>query len=492
MNLPEGPSRSVPAPAAAGVTPAGPSAAAGAAPADPSVDARRRALLESLLAGRTPARSRVTPAAPERPAGPLPLSYPQQGVWLLDQIRPGGAEYVVPFSWRLTGPLDRGALGEAWREIVRRHEVLRTRYRVVEGRPVQVVGPAEPVDLPVTDLAGYAAPERQERLAGLIRDEATTPFDLGRDAPLRVRLVRLADDEHVMVLVAHHIAFDGWSVGVLARELGALYPALVAGAPSPLAPLPVQYADFALQQRDRAAGWTGQLDYWRDRLAGLTPLELPTDRPRPPVQDPRGGTLPFTVPAGLGQALTAIGRQHRATPFMVLLAAFQVLLARYTGQTDIAVGTPVAGRTRAEVQDLIGYFVNTLVVRTDLSGEPGFAGLLARTRETVLAAQSHQDVPFERIVDALSPERDLSRNPLFQTMFVMQNATAANFAGAGLRAEQVPTLWHTAKFDLTMQMTEEPDGSFSGVVEYATALFDVATIERLAGHYQQLLTAITT
>ncbi|MFG2011659.1 amino acid adenylation domain-containing protein [Micromonospora sp. NPDC048868] len=459
-------------------------------PSPTSTDARRRALVEALLAGRAPDRSPANPSAPQRPTGPLPLSYPQQGVWLLDQIRPGGAEYVVPFSWRLTGPLDPVALRDAWREVVRRHEVLRTRYRVVDGRPSQVVGPPEPVELPVVDLTGCAPSQRRERLDALIRDEAGTPFDLGRDAPLRVRLVRLAEDEHVMVLVAHHIAFDGWSVGVLARELGALYPALVAGEPSPLAPPPIQYADFAVRQRDRAAGLTGQLDHWRDRLAGLVPLELPTDRPRPPVQDPRGATLPFTVPADLGRALASIGRRHRATPFMVLLAVFQVLLARYTGQTDVAVGTPVAGRTRPEVQDLIGYFVNTLVLRTDLSGEPTFVEVLARVRETVLDAQSHQDVPFERIVDALSPERDLSRNPLFQTMFVMQNATAADFAGAGLRARQVPTLWHTAKFDLTMQVTEEADGSFSGVVEYATALFDDATARRLAGHYQRLLSAV--
>ncbi|MFG1891262.1 amino acid adenylation domain-containing protein [Micromonospora sp. NPDC049051] len=491
MKTPEVPSRSVPEPAPAGTatdpahTPPLPVPGT-----PPPADDRRQALMAALLAGRARGRSRATPDSPRRPAGPLPLSYPQQGVWLLDQIRPGGAEYVVPFSWRLTGPLDPAALRDAWREVVRRHEVLRTRYQVVDGRPSQVVGPAEPVALPVVDLSGYAGSQRRELLETLIRDEASVPFDLGRDAPLRVRLVRLAEQEHVLVLVAHHIAFDGWSVGVLARELGALYPALVAGVPSPLAPPPIQYADFALRQRERAAGWTGQLDHWRDRLAGLVPLELPADRPRPPVQDPTGATLPFTVPVDLGRALAALGRRHRATPFMVLLAVFQVLLARYTGQTDVAVGTPVAGRTRPEVQDLIGYFVNTLVLRTDLSGEPTFVEVLARVRETVLDAQSHQDVPFERIVDALAPERDLSRNPLFQTMFVMQNATAADFAGAGLRARQVPTLWHTAKFDLTMQMAEEADGSFAAVVEYATALFDGATAERLAGHYRQLLSAV--
>ncbi|MEH1098250.1 amino acid adenylation domain-containing protein [Micromonospora sp. CPCC 205561] len=446
--------------------------------------------MEALLAGRAPGRPPAAPGAPRRPAGPLPLSYPQQGVWLLDRIRPGGAEYVVPFSWRLTGPLDLAALRDAWREVVRRHEVLRTRYQVVDGRPSQVVGPAEPVELPVVDLTGCVPSRRPARLDALIRDEAGTPFDLGRDAPLRVRLVRLAEDEHVMVLVAHHIAFDGWSVGVLARELGALYPALVAGEPSPLPPPPIQYADFAVRQRDRAAGLTGQLDHWRDRLAGLVPLELPTDRPRPPVQDPRGATLPFTVPADLGRALASLGRRHRATPYMVLLAVFQVLLARYTGQTDIAVGTPAVGRDRLEVHGLVGLFLNTLVLRADLAGEPSFVELLARVRETVLDAQSHQDVPFERIVDALAPQRDLSRNPLFQTMFVMQNATAADFAGAGLHARQVPTLWHTAKFDLTMQVTEEADGSFSGVVEYATALFDAATARRLAGHYRRLLAAV--
>ncbi|MBO4208616.1 condensation domain-containing protein, partial [Micromonospora echinofusca] len=452
----------------------------------------RQELLERRLRGAGQSRRAADTIAPAPRTGPLPLSFGQHRLWVLDQLQPGGTGYLMSVGLRLHGPLHPDALRRALTALVTRHEILRTRYVVVDGEPAQVIDPPAPVEVAVTDLGGTDRETAQQRLTALLG--TPEPVDLAAGPAVRARLVRLADDEHALLLGLHHISSDGWSEGIILRELAALYGAFVADQPSPLAPLPVQYADFAVWQRTRLTGdrLAGQLDYWRDRLAGLTPLELPTDRPRPPVWNPDGGLVTFDVPATVAGRLRELGRAQNATPFMVLLAAFQVLLARYTGQTDIAVGTPAAGRDRLEVHDLVGLFLNTLVLRTNLSGEPSFTDLLARTRETVLAAQSHQDVPFERIVDALSPARDLSRNPLFQTMFLWQESGSAGFEAGGLVGEELSAGPATAKFDLTLGVAEEADGSFSGGVDFPTALFDVATIERLAGHYQQLLTAITT
>ncbi|MER7583150.1 amino acid adenylation domain-containing protein [Kitasatospora sp. NPDC097691] len=449
---------------------------------------QRQALLDSLLRGAAgPARASgaIGPAPRDRQ---LPLSFAQQRLWTLEQLRPGTAEYVVPLAWELHGPLDVPALRRALRALVERHEVLRTRYREDDHLPVQVVDPAADPDFAELDLAGLTSAERPGRMAESIEREARTPFDLAGRWPLRARLLRLARDHHVLALALHHIAVDGWSVGVLARELGALYSAFATGSPSPLAPLPVQYADFAAwQRRELADPTTGQLPYWRSRLAGATATELTTDRRRPPVFDPAGATLPFTVPARTARALTELGRSRGATPFMVLLAAFQVLLARHTGQTDIVVGTPVAGRTRAEVQGLVGFFVNTLVLRTDLSGDPSFLTAVDRVRETALDAFAHQEVPFERLVDELAPERDPSRNPLFRIMFALNNTDPAQFDGVGLRATELATPWHGSRFDLTLHLAEQPDGSLRGVVEYATALFGPDRMAVLARHFGTLL-----
>ncbi|MDT8912926.1 non-ribosomal peptide synthetase [Amycolatopsis sp. PS_44_ISF1] len=436
-----------------------------------TTESRRQELLDRLLSGANPAPKQAEiPTVPRNHT--LPLSSSQRQLWFLDQLRPGATEYVMPFAWRLSGPLDVSALRRALTEITARHEILRTRYTTEAGEPAQVVLPPAPVDL------RDAVSVDPKSFDTIVRDLTTTPFDLAADAPVRWTLLATGPHEHVLLLVIHHIAFDGQSAAVLARELGALCT-----APGSLPAPAVQYADFAAWQRDQAHG----LDYWRDRLAGLTPLDLPTDRPRPPVLDPRGATTRFTIPAPVAGRVRELARAHRATPFMVLLAAFQVLLSRYSGQTDIAVGTPVAGRARPETHEVLGCFVNTVVLRADLTDDPSFPELLAQVRETTLAALAHQDTPFDRIVDDLAVDRDPSRNPLISAMFVLQNTDRADFTSGALTGTAVPVDWHSAKFDLTLYLTEQPDGSIAGVVEYATALFDRATAERAGGHYLRLL-----
>ncbi|MFE0461118.1 amino acid adenylation domain-containing protein [Kitasatospora sp. NPDC058965] len=454
------------------------------APLDPGD--QRRALLERLLTtGRAAAVPADTiPRAPRQ--GPLPLSFGQQRLWLLENLRPGTAEYVVPIGWELHGPLDVTALRRALAALLERHEVLRTRYLENDSVPGQLPLPAGELDFELIELGG------PQGLAELVEAQARTPFDLGGRGPVRARLVRFTDVHHALLLTFHHIAFDGASAGLLARELGLLYPAFAErDGTVPAAPA-IQYADFAAWQRrpGAEAATAGQLAYWREQLAGATALELACDRARPAVFDPAGALHPFTVPAELARQLTAFGRSRGATPFMVLLAAFQLLLAQHAGRTDVTVGSPVAGRTRAEVQDLIGFFVNTLVLRTDLSGTPSFAEAVDRVRQTALRAYEHQDVPFERLVEELAPERDLSRNPLFQVMFALNGPGELGFGGAGVRATALELPWHSAKFDLTLHLTERGDGSLLGRLEYATALFEPETAALLADQFTVLLAAV--
>ncbi|GAA1973168.1 non-ribosomal peptide synthetase [Kitasatospora viridis] len=469
-----------------------PNRPAPADPADqPSGADQRQALLDSLLGGAT-GRARGTGAISPAPRDrPLPLSFAQQRIWTLEQLRPGTAEYLVPLGWELRGPLDATALRRALAELVARHEVLRTRYLAADDEPVQLVDPPGPPDFDQLDLGALPSGERAVLLAELMRAQADEPFELDRQWPLRARLVRLAEQHHALLLTLHHIAFDGWSIGVLSRELGAIYSAFADGRANPLPPLPVQYADFAAWQRGALTGPVDrQLAYWRERLAGATPTTLPTDRPRPAVFDPAGATVPLQVAPRTVRALAELGRSRGATPFMVLLAAFQVLLAGRTGSTDIAVGTPVAGRSRAETRGLLGFFVNTLVMRTDLSGDPSFLTVLDRVRESALDAFAHQDVPFERLVDELAPQRDLSRNPLFQAMIALNNTESAEFGGAGLRATELEAAWQGSKFDLTVQLAEHADGSLHGVLEYATALFDPERMAALAESFVALLDVV--
>ncbi|MFD2762592.1 amino acid adenylation domain-containing protein [Micromonospora eburnea] len=415
--------------------------------------------------------------------GALPTSFGQRRLWFLDQLEPGSAEYLVPLAFRFAGPLDTGALRRAVARVVARHEVLRTRYVGDGGTPVQVVDPPGDIVFDVVDLAG--APDAEPQATAIIDAANSRPFDLAREHPLRVTVVRTAAQAHLVTITLHHIAFDAWSMGIFLRELNEAYDDSRSAGP-----LPVQYADFAAWQRDRESEgvFAEQLDYWRGRLAGLSPVELTADRPRPAERDPRGDTLDVEVPEAVAAALDRLGGRTGATPFMVLLAAFDVLLGRYTGRSDVAVGTPVAGRSRPETENLVGFFVNNLVMRADLGGNPTFTDLVERVRRGAVEAYANQDVPFEHLVDALQPSRDMSRNPLFQIMFQVQH-TAGLLPPtiAGCAAEPIRSGPQVARFDLTLSIRKPAEGGLRCRFEYATALFDRSTIERLAGHYLRLL-----
>ena len=354
----------------------------------------------------------------------LPLSFAQERMWFFDQLMPGTSTYNVPLAIRVLGPLDVDVLERSINEIIRRHEVLRTNFKTVEGRPVQVIAAAASLKVPIVDLRSLAAGKRNAELRKLVMVEADTPFDLAGDSLLRVSIFQLDDAEHVFLLMTHHIAFDGWSLGVLSREISALYTAFSTRSPSPLAELPIQYSDFAQWQRQLLQGEFAaeQLSYWRGQLAPPSTLDLPLDRPRSVVLTAHGATQKFTIPPNLVNSLKALGRREGVTLFMILLAAFKLLLYRYTGQEQITVGSPIANRNHLETEGLIGCFINSLALRTDLSDVLTFQQLLRRVREVTLGAYAHQDLPFEKLVEELQPQRDLSRTPLFQVMLIFQNA----------------------------------------------------------------------
>jgi amino acid adenylation domain-containing protein len=424
----------------------------------------------------------------------LPLSFAQQRLWVLDEMAPGRTEYNIPFAVHLSGRLDTAALDAGLREIVRRHEPLRTSFAVVDGQPVQVIAPPPDPDtrwLPLVDLSGLPQTRRIAEAQRLSRGEAGLPFDLRRGPLLRSMLLRLAEEEHAVLLTMHHIVSDGWSVGVLVREIAALYTAFSRREPSPLPELPVQYADFALWQRHWLEGprLNAQFSYWMRRLAGLPALELPTERPRPTAQSFRGGHQAFELPASVGQGLRSLAESEGATLFMVLLAAFALLLRRESGQEDVVVGTDVAGRTQYGLENLIGFFINQLVLRVDLSGDPAFRELLGRVREVTLDAYSNQDFPFDRLVTALQADRDLSRTPLFQVKLVLQNAPEETLELPGLRLNPMPSGVLPVKFDLLVNFLDR-EGALPGDVEYSADLFDAATIERMIGDFRKLLEQI--
>ena len=421
----------------------------------------------------------------------VPLSFAQQRLWFLDQLEPDNPLYNVPTALRLSGKLNVELLRRSLDAIVARHEALRTTFVPLDGSPVQVIGACRPVELTVIDLAHGPASEREAELRLALKEESRRPFDLSADLMLRATLARLDRDEHVLLLVMHHIASDGWSREILFHELAVLYGAFAEGKPDPLPELPIQYADFAVWQRERLQGkiLEAQLSYWKQQLSAVPVLELPTDRPRPPVQTYRGERRSFSLSKALSGELKALSRREGATLFMTLLSAFQTLLYRYTGQEDIVVGSPIAGRTRAEIEELIGLFINTLVLRGDLSGDPKFTELLARVREMALEGYEHQELPFEKLVEELHPERNPSRSPLFQVMFVLQNMprTALELAGVTVTPLEVDS--GTAKFDLTLSMAEAA-GALAATLEYNTDLFDHGAIERMVGHFRILLEGI--
>ncbi|MFF5964352.1 condensation domain-containing protein [Streptomyces collinus] len=420
-----------------------------------------------------------------------PLSLTQEQLWFLTRLDPASAFYNTTATWSLTGPLDTGALHTALARTMDRQHMLRTAITESDGVPRQGVVDGVPVPLEVSDLTGLPEDERHPAADRLVREEVHTPFDLHTAPLFRVRLIRTAADEHVMVFVMHHIVADGWSLQVLVQEVADLYAAAVTGAAVELDPLPRQFADYAVQQRERLAGPRREklVSYWSERLAGAPAvLELPADRPRPAEASFRGDRYTFTVPQETHRELTALGRSAGASPFMTCLAAFAVLLSRWSGQSDILLGTPVGNRDRAEWTSVVGYFADTLVMRTELADDPSFRELLARVRRSSLDAFVHRDLPFRALVEELKPERAPQRNPLFQVMFILQNIPPrrrkVEFAGLTMALrEDVRT---TSIFDLRLDLFQSESG-LRGQLEYNTDLFDRTTVEQLAGRYLALL-----
>ncbi len=426
------------------------------------------------------------------PGEAIPLSFAQERLWFLDQLDGAGATYNIPSALRLTGRLDVPALQGTLTEIVRRHAALRTSFAALDGRPAQVIAPSALFSLPVVDLAALGRERGEAEARRLAAEDAVRPFDLTRGPLLRATLLRFDAEEHAVAFNLHHIVGDGWSIGVLTRELTGLYAAFAERRLSPLPELPVQYADYARWQREwlREEELERQLAFWRGALTDAAVLQLPTDRPRPPVQTFRGAAHAFMLPPELAGALTSLGQSRSATLFMTLLAALAVLLRRWTGQDDVSIGSPVAGRNRVQLEGLIGLFVNTLVLRNDLSGDPAFCDLLARVREATVAAFAHQDVPFEKIVEKVQPGRDLSRTPLFQVLFVLQNVAAGVLRLPNLTLAPFPSGAEVAaKVDFTLAVTEGPAGLF-GQLDYNVDLFEATTVERMAGHLETLLHGI--
>ncbi|WP_155490959.1 MULTISPECIES: condensation domain-containing protein, partial [Pseudomonas syringae group genomosp. 2] len=449
-----------------------------------SLSARERKALAVLLKRQGVNLYGVTPIAVRETQAPSALSYAQQRQWIIWQLEPHSAAYNIPLALRLHGVLDVEALRRSVEHLIERHETLRTTFEQPGDEALQVVHPASPFALDVDQLAAGETVERY------VDQEVQQPFDLQHGPLLRVRLLKLSEQEHVLVLTQHHIVSDGWSMPIMVDELMQCYQAATLGRKAELTPLPIQYADYALWQRNwlEMGEQERQLAYWKQHLGEQQPiLELPTDRPRPALRSYDGARLNVELDAALLNDLKTLARQQGITLFMLLLASLQTLLHRYSGQADIRVGVPVANRTRSETQRLIGFFVNTQVLKADFDTQTTVAGLLQQIKQTAVEAQAHQDLPFEQLVEALQPQRDLSRSPLFQVAYNHQSE-GHNEARelAGLRLEYQVSDKHTAQFDLTLDTCERPNG-LAASLTYATDLFDAATIERMAGHWCNLL-----
>ncbi|ACC81846.1 condensation domain-containing protein [Nostoc punctiforme] len=425
--------------------------------------------------------------------GNLPLSFAQARLWLLEQLYPGSLTYNDLSGLRLVGSLNLGVLEQSLQEIIRRHEALRTTFYMVNGQPFQAIACSLTIKIPVVDLRELPEAQKEAVVQQLITEESQRCFDLVQGPLLRCTLLRIHEQEHIVLFTIHHIVSDGWSMGVFVQELATLYEVFCAGKPSPLSELPIQYADFAIWQKQWLQGEVleAQLSYWKKQLGSNLPiLQLPTVRPRAEVKTSPCATQFFNIPSNLSQQLQALTRQEGATLFMTLLAGFQILLQLYTQQDDIIVGTDVANRNRAEIESLIGFFVNLLVLRTDLSGNPSFRELLGRVREVALGAYAHQDLPFEKLVEVLQPERNLSNtSPLFQVLFVLQNAPMPTLELPGLTLSFLEIQNKIARFDLALFLTETEQGIL-GKLQYNAELFDAATITRMTNHFQTLLNSI--
>jgi amino acid adenylation domain-containing protein len=452
----------------------------------------RAALVSRLKQQRAAERAGAQTIPHRGAAAHYPLSFAQQRLWFLEQLEPDGP-YKVPAAFRLRGPLNVEALERSVNELISRHEILRTTFAEIDGQPVEIVAPQLTLSIPVEDLSRLPEVERAERVKQIAARLREQPFDFVRGPLVDAALVRLSDEEYHFWFLMHHIVSDGWSIGVLLKELSVAYEAFAAGRQPELPKLPIQYADFAVWQRAWLQGETlnRQMQYWNERLAKAPTLELPTDRPRPPVQSYRGTSLTHLIDLGLTARLKALARRESVTPYMFLVAVFKTLLARYTRQDDIVVGTPVANRNRTELEPLIGFFVNTLVLRTDLSGNPSFRELLGRVRDVTLGAFAHQDVPFEKLVEELQPERDTSRTPLFQVMFSLQNAPQPPLRMGDIEISQLDDETEVSPFDLSFDVMERADGLLC-TLEYNTDLFDGATVRRMLNHFTVLLDATVT
>ena len=452
----------------------------------------RRRLLELRLKGaaKTPMETR---GIPRRPAGQRPpLSAGQHQMWVVDQMAPGNPAYNIPFAYRIRGALDVRALEASINQIIRRHESWRTTFCECDGNPVQEIHAECRIQIHITDLAHLPAAEREAKFCALASEEGARPFDLRRLPLIRVSLFALGGDEHVLLINLHHIICDAWSCAIFARELTALYAAIQSGQPNPLPELAIQYGDYAQWQHGKCedAAMASQLAFWRGRLGGeRAPLPVPADRPRPARQSHRGGMCMRDLPARLAMKVRDLARDEGVTLFILTLAAFKALLARYCGETDICIGSPIAQRPDVETETLIGFFLNMLALRSDLSGDPSFRELLRRVRSTVLDAFQHQDVPFEKIVEDLHPSRALSHQPIFQIAFVLLPSDGAlpTFAGATVLPLTVPVT--TAKFELTLFIEETP-GGMRAMMEYSTDQFDAATADRMLGSFELLLGGI--
>ncbi|WP_322692478.1 condensation domain-containing protein [Nostoc sp. DedSLP03] len=419
----------------------------------------------------------------------VPLSFAQERLWFLNQLEGASATYNTPAPLRLSGRLNLNALHQALAEIIRRHEILRTSFVNINGTPMQVIHPEASMNMEVVDLQHLEESEQELVVEQQIQQLAMTPFDLESPPLIRCSLLRLSNSDYVFCIDMHHIVSDGWSLGVLVRELSALYKAFCAGESSPLPNLEIQYADFALWQRQWLSGeiLEEQIQYWVSQLQGAPELlQLPTDRPRPTVQTFRGTRQSIELPKTLTEDIKALSRREGTTLFMTLVAAFKSMLHYYSGQDDIVIGTDVANRNRVETEEIIGFFVNQLVLRTDLSGNPAFRELLWRVRKVALEAYDHQNMPFDKLVAALNPERHLNRTPLFQAKFVLQNTPMPDLEIEKLTVSLLEVDNGTAKFDLLLTMWETEQG-LSGELEYSTDLFNAATIVRMLETFETIL-----
>ena len=454
---------------------------------------RRRELLELML-NEESLDACSLPIVARREQGPCPLSFAQQRLWFLDHLEAGNSAYNVHVALRFRGVLDVAALELSLSEIVKRHQVLRTIFPAVDGKPVQVILAAEPLCLPIMDLSALPEDERDEQLKLMATEESRQHFDLTRKRPFSIRLLCLSETEHALLFTMHHIITDDWSMGILIREVTMLYESFSRKDQARLPELPIQYADFALWQRQWLQGQAleKQLEYWRNHCGeNPPPLNLPTDRPRPTMQTFQGATETFWLQQSIASDLKALCLEEGATLFMGLLAAFQVLLHYYTGQREIVVGTDVANRNRAETEGLIGFFVNQLVLRTEVSGKLSFKDLLRRVKEVTLGAYAHQDMPFDKLVEALNPERDVSRNPLFQVKIILQNAPSQPLKLPGLQVERIDLGFEAAHSDLTLYLSDTGEGLASWI-EYRTDLFNRSTIVKMFAHFKMLLEATVT